>query len=115
MSEATTVAERIREEREWLRYTRAQAAQAINVPEAVIEDFETGARTPSDSDLDRLSRLFGLAPGRLLGEPLAEDPRAAILCGRNPTDADRHQVHRFAEFLKYAGAAPTITRKEPHQ
>lgn len=110
MSETTSVAERIRDEREWLGFSRAQVAQKLGLPESAVEAFETGAAIPSEEELAKLARLFGLAPERLQGEPLAEDPVMAIACGsKNLTSEDRYTVMRFAEFLRHAGPAPAIT------
>ena len=107
--ERIVIAERIRDEREWTGFTRAQVAQKLAVPEAVIEAFETGARQPSDSELAGLAQLFGLAPDRLCGEPLAEEPLMAIMCGHGDLTAeDRYQVMRFAEYLRHAGRPPAM-------
>ncbi|MGH3381873.1 MAG: helix-turn-helix domain-containing protein [Actinoallomurus sp.] len=109
MAETSSVAERIRDEREWLGFTRAQVAQKLAMPESMIEAYETGAQVPSHDDLAALTLLFGLAPGRLLGEPLTEDPGMAILCGsKDLTSEDRYTVMRFVEYLHHAGPAPNV-------
>lgn len=111
MSETTTVGERIRDEREWCGFTRAQVATKLGLPEATVDALETGAQEPMGEQLAALAALFGLAPERLRGEPLAEDTSMAILCGsRNVSAEDRYQVMRFAEYLRHAGKAPEISR-----
>jgi ribosome-binding protein aMBF1 (putative translation factor) len=107
MRETSTVAERIRDEREWCGFSRAQVARKLHRAETLIEAFEAGAMQPADEELVALAELFGLAPERLRGEPLAEDSRMAILCGsKDITAEDRYQVMRFAEYLRHAGPPP---------
>jgi transcriptional regulator with XRE-family HTH domain len=114
MSEPTAANERIQDEREWLGFSRAQVAAKLGLSEATIEAFEDGAQAPSDDELAKLARLFRLAPERLRGEPLAEDPVMAIACGkRDITAEDRYQVMRFAEFLRHAGPVPATTPDAP--
>jgi transcriptional regulator with XRE-family HTH domain len=116
MAETTTIAERIRDEREWLGFTRAQVAEKLHRTEATIDAFEEGAMEPTDEELAALADLFGLAPERLRGEPLAEDASMAILCGsKSVTAEDRYQVMRFAEYLRHAGPAPTIVPDAPRR
>jgi ribosome-binding protein aMBF1 (putative translation factor) len=111
MAETTTVAERIRDEREWCGFTRAQVAEKIHRTEATIEAFEEGAMEPADEELAALAELFGLAPERLRGEPLGEDTSMAILCGsKNVTAEDRYQVMRFAEYLRRTRPIDRTTR-----
>lgn len=108
MSEKTAVAERIRDEREWTGFSRAQVATDLGVHADTIEAFEAGTQEPTGEQLAALAALFGLTPGRLRGEPLAEDTSMAILCGsKNITSEDRYQVMRFAEYLRHAGPAPS--------
>lgn len=107
------MAERIRDEREWTGYSRAQVATRLRLPEATIEAFETGAQEPTNEQLAELAALFGLAAGRLRGEPLAEDPGMAILCGGTElTSEDRYHVMRFAEYLRHAGRPPAVRSTE---
>ena len=109
---AETVAGRVRDEREWCGFTRAQVAKKLHLPETTIEAFEEGAMEPADEELAALAELFGLAPERLRGEPLTEDTSMTILCGKNISVEDRYQVMRFAEYLRHAGQPPTIARPE---
>jgi transcriptional regulator with XRE-family HTH domain len=108
MAETAATAERIRDEREWCGFTRAQVAKKLNLPEATIEAFEAGTQEPTAEQVAALAALFGTTPDRLRGEPLAEEPTMAILCGsKDITAEDRYQVMRFAEFLRHAGPAPS--------
>jgi transcriptional regulator with XRE-family HTH domain len=108
MTEIATTAERIRDEREWIGYTRAQVAKKLRLPEATIEAFEAGTQEPTEEELANVAVLFALTPDRLRGEPLAEDPTMAALCDqKDVTSEDRYQVMRFAEFLRHAGPAPS--------
>lgn len=109
-----SLGEAIRDEREWCGFTRAQVATALDVPEATIAAYEDGTQTPGSPQLDRLARLFGTTPARLLGEPLAVQPGPVCLLtapGAEPTAEDRYHVARFAEFLQQAGPAPRVTRQ----
>ena len=106
-TEMSSIAERIRDEREWLGFTQEGLAFGLNLPLDVIVAFESGAKVPDDITLGKLARFFGLTPERLRGEPLTEDLGMAILCGRRDlTSEDRYQVMRFAEYLRHAGPAP---------
>lgn len=102
------LARRIRDEREWCGYSREQVAQVVHVPEHVIEAFEDGRQAPTAQELERLARLFGLSPARLLGEPLTE-PAPKTVCQLRSgelTHADQYTLRRFAEYLRHSGRAP---------
>ncbi len=96
-----TLAERIREEREWIGATREQLGDELGVSPAVVETWEAGELVPSEVDMMRLARFFRLSVARLHGEPLREDPKLAVLCGgADLTHGDRYEVARFGEYLR---------------
>lgn len=113
VSEQPTVGERIRDEREWLGFTRRELAMALKLAEADVEEFEEDSRVPTADKLTRLAKFFRLdSVERLRGEPLAaaEGMAAAMDAGGYSAD-DRYEVQRFAEFLRNAGPPPNIDRE----
>ena len=104
MSDGTSLAERIREEREWLGFSCEQAAEKLGVDLSDVEAWESGEAEPTGDQVKRLTRLFGLPKERLRGAPLVVNTGLAYMCGgRNLTHEDLYQVARFTEFLRYSG------------
>lgn len=102
MSDGTSLAERIREEREWLGFSCEQAAEKLGVELADVEAWESGGLVPTAEQVQRMAALFGLSVERLYGAPLVEDLGGVLLCGgKDLTHEDRYQVARFAEFLRH--------------
>jgi transcriptional regulator with XRE-family HTH domain len=116
MSDQATVGERIREEREWLGFTRQRLAEAMRLTERDIVELE-GARQPTESELARLATIFGLeGPGRLLGEPIpaippGQGPVCALADGEIGHE-DRATIARFAEYLRNSPRLPAWTPPE---
>ena len=97
------LSERIQEERNWVGYPPGVAAKKLGLTREEYAAFETGDVEPTDNQLTNIARLFGTTPDRLRGEDLRADPRIEqLLASKRVTAEDAYEVHRFAEFLKYA-------------
>jgi transcriptional regulator with XRE-family HTH domain len=100
------VAERVREERDYLGFSLTHVARSCGLTEEDVAGIEAGTRPVAAGELELLAGLFGLdSPARLQGEPLTADPRLEVhLCGRADLTIDDHYtVHRFAEYLRNTG------------
>jgi transcriptional regulator with XRE-family HTH domain len=108
--EERQLAERLKQDREYVGLSQDQVAKALGIPRAAVSAIETGRRKVSSLELARLAALFGTSPDRLLGASLAEDPTAVQLFRATKTlsEGDRVQVLRFAEFLRNAGTPPKV-------
>jgi transcriptional regulator with XRE-family HTH domain len=91
--------------------SQAQVAEVLGIPRAAVSAIESGRRRVSSLELKKLGELFGASVDRLLGNDVKEDPTAAALfrTAKVLTPEDRQQVLRFAEFLRGAGPAPSVT------
>jgi transcriptional regulator with XRE-family HTH domain len=109
-SAAHVSAARLREAREYLGFTREQAAEAAgwHVDRIItLEDGTSGKITALE--LRKLSRLYRRPPGWFTGEwEFHPDPDMVRQLNENPrlTEGDREAVLDFAEFLAGAGPAP---------
>lgn len=112
--DAEALAARIRQERLYLGMSQADVATALDIPRAAVSALETGRRRVSGLELKGLAQLFGTSVDRLLGDVAPEDPATAALfrATKDLSVDNKNQVLRFAEFLRTAGAAPTVTMPE---
>ena len=98
------LAERIREEREWLGTTREKVAEMLGVELAAVTAWESGEAEPTGDQVEQLARLFHLPVERLHGAPLVVDPKLSYVCGgKDLTHEDLYEVARFAEYLRHSG------------
>ena len=113
--ELIDLAQRIRTEREHLKLSQAQVADVLGIPRPAVSAIETGRRRVNSVELKKLGELFGASVDRLLGHETEDDPTAVELfrTAKALTQEDRHQVLRFAEFLRGAGPAPAIRTPQP--
>jgi transcriptional regulator with XRE-family HTH domain len=107
--ELLALAHRIREERDYLKFSQFQISEVLGIPRAAVSAIETGRRRVTSVELTRLAEVFGTSVDRLLGRELEDDPTAVALfrTAKSLTNDDRLQVLRFAEFLRKAGPAPS--------
>jgi transcriptional regulator with XRE-family HTH domain len=108
------LAERLKEEREYLGLSQEQVANALDIPRAAVSAIETGRRKVSGIELARLAALFGTNPDRLLGADAEPDPTDVQLfrATKALSGRDKEQVLRFAEFLRTAGTPPPVSLEE---
>jgi DNA-binding XRE family transcriptional regulator len=113
MSEQTTLAEGIRDGREYVGFTAEKVAKRIGVPVETYLAFEDGSQEPTEEQQVALGKLFGLTPERLRGAPLqANVELSQLLDSKDLTDEDRYSVLRFVEFLGNVEPAPRVDRSQ---
>jgi transcriptional regulator with XRE-family HTH domain len=104
---------RIREAREYLGFTRDQAAEALHCSPLLIAGLEEGGVEPSEGFLVKLAQFYRRPAGWFTGEwEHHPDPDMVRQLNENPrlTEGDREAVLDFAEFLAGAGPAPKPRR-----
>jgi len=110
-------ADRIREAREYLGFSRDDVNSTLGWPVGRIEDIESGGCMVTGEELRKLSRLYRRPVGWFTGEwEHHPDPDMVRQLNENPrlTERDREIVLDFAEFLAGAGPAPKPRRdREP--
>jgi transcriptional regulator with XRE-family HTH domain len=80
-------------------------ATQVNVSTNTISRWETGMYRPSTTDLERLSRFFGVSinsffPSELVGEEEDENLKALLRAARQLHPADIEELRKYAEFRK---------------
>ncbi|OZE05143.1 hypothetical protein CH249_09965 [Rhodococcus sp. 05-2255-3B1] len=98
---AIKLADRLKEEREYLGLSQEQVAKALAVSRAAVSAIETGRRKVSGIELAQLSKLYGTSVDRLLGSstPADESVTQLFRATKELSENDKSQVLRFAEFL----------------
>ena len=111
---AKVSAARLREAREYLGFSRDDAATALDMPRDRLNGLEDGTSGKiTGAELRKMSRLYRRPPGWFTGEwEFHPDPDMVRQLNENPrlTDGDREAVLDFAEFLQGAGPAPKPRR-----
>jgi transcriptional regulator with XRE-family HTH domain len=102
--------ERLRTAREYIGYSQAEVAKALDVTRPAVTNMEQGRRKVSGLELAALARLYRRPFEYFLGQTAspADDPtvQALFRAAKNLSERDRQQVVQFAEFLGSAGRAP---------
>lgn len=99
----SVLSDRIRQERQYAGYTPTEMAARLGIGVGEYAAFEADEAEPSDSLLSTIACLCGTTPDRLRGEDLQADPRVErLLRAKRLTHEDVYEVHRFAEYLRYA-------------
>ena len=80
-------------------------ATHVNVSANTISRWETGMYRPSTTDLERLSRFFGVPinsffPSEMVREDEDEDLKALLRAARQLHPADLEELRKYAEFRK---------------
>lgn len=97
------IGNRIKEVREYLNLSQHIVASSTGIPRSAISDIERGVRKVDSLELRRLARLYRHPMSYFLGDEPEQEEHAAAL-GRaltTLTPADRDEVLRFAQFLKF--------------
>lgn len=113
-TEWQTLGSRLKEIREYLNLSQHDVAAATGIPRTAVSDIERGQRKVDSLELRKFSRLYRYPVGYLLGEE-ADGPEAATALARavvDLTDADREEVLRFAEFLRFSARAKAKDRTQ---
>lgn len=110
MSEVDATAERevlgarLREVREYLNLSQQDVAGATGIPRSAISDIERGQRKVDSLELRKFARLYRYPINYLLGEDTEGDESATALARAvtDLTDADREEVLRYAQYLRFS-------------
>ena len=104
--DAATLARRLRETREYLNFSQQYVSEQTGIPRSAISELENGHRRVDSLELKRFSRLFGYPIAYFLGEDEELDEETVQVLARLATELtpdDRHEVLRFATYLRYVG------------
>ncbi len=99
------LAERLREAREYLGLSQQFVADQTGIPRVAISSIENGKRKVDALELEALARLYKYPITYFLDGAL-EAPASVRALAREAeklTERDRHEVLRFAQFLKAYG------------
>lgn len=94
---------RLKHIREYLNLSQQAVAAATGISRSAISDIERGERKVDSLELRKFSRVYRYPVGYLLGEQSPE-AEAATALGRavsGLTGADREELLRFAQFLRF--------------
>lgn len=98
----------------------SQESLAIHLKVApnTISRWETGTYRPSVTDLERMSRFFGVSinsffPSQLIDESEDESLKALLRTARQLHPADLEELQKYAEFRRARGIYQGKTRPKP--
>lgn len=115
----SSLAKKLREARERLGLTQAEAAQALGVVRELISLWESGKRVPSLAYIRDLARLYGVEEESLLGEGSLKPAKAEALLLRGEPSSNLELrkwldfLDAWAEFLGDLGEQPKPLRRPP--
>lgn len=95
------IGQRIRNQREYLKYTREELAEKLDITPKFCADIELGARGMSLQTLCRISKVLNLSTDTILfGSPktVEESPIVAML-STCPEDKQKYAVEILKNFL----------------
>lgn len=104
---------RIRDAREYLGITLAEASDALGWERSELERIEAGGVTVTGEQVRKLMRLYRRPLGWFTGESRFTPDAELLRQVENLSEHDRSAVLEFAEFLQGAGspARPARDRK----
>jgi transcriptional regulator with XRE-family HTH domain len=93
-------------------------ATHLNVAPNTISRWETGTYRPSVTDLERMTRFFGVSinsffPSELIDENEDESLKALLRTARQLHPADLEELQKYAEFRRARGIFQGKTRPKP--
>ena len=93
-------------------------ATHLNVAPNTISRWETGTYRPSVTDLERMTRFFGVSinsffPSELIDENEDENLKALLRTARQLHPADLEELQKYAEFRRARGIFQGKTRPKP--
>ena len=93
-------------------------AKQLKVAPNTISRWETGIYRPSLTDVERISRFFGVSmltflPQELVEEHEDENLRALLRTARQLHPADLEELRKYAEFRRARGIYQGKTRPKP--
>jgi transcriptional regulator with XRE-family HTH domain len=106
---------RLKEIREYLNLSQQHVAAATGIPRSAVSDIERGLRKVDSLELRKFARLYNYPVGYLLGEEVGAEAGSVSALGRAVAgldDADRAELLRFADFLRFNSRARGMDRDE---
>jgi transcriptional regulator with XRE-family HTH domain len=93
-------------------------ASHLKVAPNTISRWETGTYRPAVTDLERMSRFFGVPissffPSELIDENEDENLKALLRTARQLHPADLEELQKYAEFRRARGIYQGKTRPKP--
>lgn len=106
----SAIGKRIRQQREYMGYTREQFAEQIDVTPKFCSDIETGAKGMSVPTLCRIAKVLRLSTDYILfGKDHVETPDSVMMVLENCSERER----TYAEQLLKTFVAAMNTTDEP--
>lgn len=103
--EATEIAARLREAREYLGFTIIDAARRIGINPVFLRQLEDGEADAPEPLLAAIGKFY-MRPVEWFRGEFKFEPSRFLICGTEDlTDGDREAVLDFAEFLQCKKAA----------
>ena len=93
-------------------------ATHLKVAPNTISRWETGTYRPSVTDLERMSRFFGVSinsffPSEMIDESEDENLKALLRTARQLHPSDLEELRKYAEFRRARGIYQGKTRPKP--
>ena len=104
--------ERLREAREYVGFSREDAAGAVHTDALALADMESGIAEPTDAMLAKLAALYCRPVAWFSGESSFQPSEDLLRKIEGLHPGDREAVLDFAEWLAGAGPPPKITRAD---
>ncbi len=103
---------RLREIREYLNLSQADVAAATGIARSAVSDIERGQRKVDSLELRKFSKLYRYPVSYILGEveSSSESAQALARAVTDLTDADRQEVLKFAQFLRFSAGTTSDDR-----
>lgn len=112
MSTEPVSADRLREARVYLGFSRDEVSGAMGRERRWVDDIENGRQNITGEELRKLSRLYRRPVGWLQGKTEFQPDPDLLRQVENLTEGDREAILDFAEFLQGAGPAPEVTPEQ---
>lgn len=93
--------------REYLDLAQQVVASQTGIARSAVSDIERGARKVDSLELRKLARLYGYPVSYFLGDEAPSNAAIGALARAvdDLTPADREELIRFAQYLKYNARA----------
>jgi transcriptional regulator with XRE-family HTH domain len=111
MSTEPVKADRLREARVYLGFSRDDVSGAMGRERRWVDDIERGRQTVTGEELRKLSRLYQRPVAWLQGQTTFQPDPDLLRQVENLAEGDREAILDFAEFLQCAGRPPDVTKQ----
>lgn len=107
------IPDRLLEAREYLGFTREQAAVALGTEPLALADMENGSAEPTEVMLAKMGQFYRRPLAWFSGESRFEPSPGLLRRTENLHPGDREAILEFAEWLQGAGAPPKPDGSRP--